>query len=134
MYYSLWFLLLSWMCVTPSETLHVHVNEVYDGDTFFVDIPDVPDVFGKRIGVRILGVDCPELRTKNKQEKKLAIQAKEYTTCQLLDVQVELRNVQRDKYFRLVADVYVCDMNFAEELIEAGLAKRYDGGTKEGWK
>jgi endonuclease YncB( thermonuclease family) len=43
---------------------------------------------------------------------------------------IELKNMQRGKYFRIVADVHVDDKNLADMLIENNLAVRYDGGTK----
>jgi endonuclease YncB( thermonuclease family) len=41
--------------------------------------------------------------------------------------------MQRGKYFRIVADVFVDGSNLGQELIERGLAKPYDGGTKPKW-
>ena len=47
---------------------------------------------------------------------------------------IELRNPQRGKYFRIVADVYLDGESLAEKLKEAGLAKDYDGeGEKPTW-
>ena len=46
---------------------------------------------------------------------------------------IELRNMKRGKYFRIVADVYVDGMSLAQMLLEAGLAKPYDGRKKPKW-
>ena len=43
---------------------------------------------------------------------------------------VELRNLQRGKYFRIVADVYADGVNVGEELVKESLAVVYDGGRK----
>ena len=43
---------------------------------------------------------------------------------------IELRNIQRGKYFRIVADVYVDGFSLADVLIQNKLVVRYDGGTK----
>jgi len=43
---------------------------------------------------------------------------------------VELRNLQRGKYFRIVADVYADGINVGDQLINEGLAVPYDGGRK----
>ena len=40
----------------------VIVERVIDGDTIVISIPNVPEVFGKKISVRIAGIDTPELR------------------------------------------------------------------------
>ena len=44
----------------PPENVTVH-----DGDTIIVDFPTLPDVFGKRIEIRLNGIDTPELRDKD---------------------------------------------------------------------
>lgn len=47
---------------------------------------------------------------------------------------IDLLNLQRGKYFRLVADVIVDGINISDALLEADLAVRYDGGKKvKGW-
>ena len=43
---------------------------------------------------------------------------------------INLKNIERGKYFRIVADVFVDGKSLADELIEAGLAVADDGGTK----
>jgi micrococcal nuclease len=43
---------------------------------------------------------------------------------------IELKNMKRGKYFRIVADVYYDGKNLAEILIKNKLAVKYDGGTK----
>ena len=43
---------------------------------------------------------------------------------------INLKNMERGKYFRIVADVYADGENIADILIESGMAVRYDGGTK----
>ena len=44
--------------------------------------------------------------------------------------QIELKNMERGKYFRIAADVIVDGENLGDMLIEAGMAIRYDGGKK----
>jgi len=110
------------------------IISVYDGDTFKVDIDSWPDIIGKHISVRIYGIDTPEMKDKRPHIKVLAKQAKELTKYYLNHAKVvELRNIRRGKYFRIVADVYVDGINLAEVLISKGLAKPYYGGTKEKW-
>lgn len=110
------------------------IEKVYDGDTFYVTFPGVPTVLGKNIPVRILGIDTPELRTKNAEEKAKALISKN----KLVEIiskskKVELRNVSRDKYFRLDADVFADGVNVGQMMLDLGLAKPYDGGTKPEW-
>lgn len=110
------------------------VTSIYDGDTFKCDIKGVPPLFGERIGVRIYGIDCPEMKDNRPKIKALAQQAKQFTVAKLRAAKkVELRNVRRDKYFRVLAEVYVDGQSLADQLLKAGLAKPYDGGKKAKW-
>ena len=107
------------------------VTSIYDGDTFRANIAGWPDIIGERIPIRIKGIDTPELRGKCQQEKILARKAKQITVEMLRNAKViELRNMHRGKYFRIVADVYANGKNVAKELVNRGLAVLYDGGRK----
>ena len=110
------------------------VTSVYDGDTFRVNIKGYPKIIGHRMSVRILGIDTAEIRTNCKKEKDLARSAKKLTISLLRGAKlIELRNIKRGKYFRILADVYVDNISIADELVKNNLAVRYDGGTKIDW-
>lgn len=110
------------------------VVKVRDGDTFIIDIPNIPDVFGNNIAVRIRGIDTPELNDKREEIRKISIQAKEELE-KLFNSgdKIVLYNLGRDKYFRLLASVKVGNIDVAEYLIKKGLAKSYDGCVKTSW-
>jgi endonuclease YncB( thermonuclease family) len=109
-------------------------SSIYDGDTFRGTIKGWPPIIGEHIGIRIFGIDCPELKDKKPEIKEKARQAKQFTVDHLRKAKViELKNLRRDKYFRILADVYVDGKNLGHELIKQGHAKTYDGGTKEQW-
>lgn len=109
--------------------------KVYDGDTFYINIKSIPKIFGDTIPVRIYGIDTPELKTKDTTEKQLAIKARDTLTKLLTTAKkIELRNVERDKYFRILGDVYVNDtISVSKYMVSRGLAREYFGGTKEDW-
>lgn len=108
------------------------IIKVRDGDTFMIDIPNIPDVFGKNIAVRIRGIDTPELNDSREEIRKISIQAKEELEKLLLNgKEITLYNLGRDKYFRLLASVKVDNVDVSEYLIKKGLAKKYNGGKKE---
>lgn len=116
------------------------VSSVYDADTFRVDVADWPSIIGERIPIRVNGVDTPELRSScptlesKQREKALGRQAKQFTVSMLRTGKVlELRNLKRGKYFRIVADVFVDDVSLSGALIKSGLGHPYDGGKKTGW-
>jgi len=115
--------------VTVSE-----VTSIYDADTFRVNIAGWPPIIGERVPIRVKGVDAPEIKGKCQAEKEAARKAKQYTVQALRSARfIELRNMKRGKYFRILADVYVDSKSLTDGLIKAGLARPYDGGKRLGW-
>jgi endonuclease YncB( thermonuclease family) len=115
----------------------IYVDEilrVYDGDTFYCNINQWPKILGENIGIRINGIDTPEIRGSSPEIKKYAYQAKAIILNALTRAdEIVLKNIKRGKYFRVVADVYADGNDVTELLFAEGLAKRYDGGTKDKW-
>ena len=124
--------------------IYVDYVRNYDGDTVTVNLIDLQDidmdetyaVLWKKIGIRVNGVDTPEIRTRCAQEKVLGKQAKALVKDVLKDAEyLSLRNVKRGKYFRIVADIIINpgtpdEVNLKDILLESGLAVAYDGGKK----
>ena len=103
----------------------------YDGDTITFNLPDLHPIIGNKIAIRINGIDTPEIRGKCDKEKYDAKQAQGIVEEFLKDAErIDLKNMGRGKYFRIVADVYADGENLAEALIDAGMAVKYDGGKK----
>jgi endonuclease YncB( thermonuclease family) len=103
----------------------------YDGDTVTFNLPGLHPIIGEKISIRVNGIDTPEIRGKCEKEKYDAKQAKEMVTDILKDAErINLKNMQRGKYFRIAADVFVDGESLADMLIEAGMAVRYDGEKK----
>jgi micrococcal nuclease len=116
---------------TFGDVIVSEITSIYDGDTFRVNIAEWPEIMGYRIGIRVNGIDTPEKRGKCKLEKQLAQSAKEFTVNMLRSAKkIELRNIKRGKYFRIVADVFADGLSLSETLIKANHAVKYDGGTK----
>jgi len=111
------------------------IVSVYDGDTFRVDLDSIkyPDIIGKHISVRIADIDTPELKSKNKDTKQLAIVSRDFSKKQLLSAKkIVLTKVRRDKYFRILAVVLVDGVDLSKLLLDQKLAKLYSGGSKSG--
>lgn len=110
------------------------IVRVYDGDTVYVDIDNWPSIVGENIGIRLNGIDTPEIRGTTPEVKAFAIIARDFLAETINTAgTVELQNISRGKYFRLLADV-ICDgRNVSEMLLERGYAKPYDGGTRPSW-
>lgn len=111
------------------------IVEVYDGDTFKIDLPGMHALFGDNLSIRVLGIDTPEMKGTSDQIKALAMQAREITEKALLGgTKIELRNAERGKYFRVVAEVWIDGESLADTLKAKGLAKDYDGeGPRPEW-
>lgn len=110
------------------------VVSVYDGDTFRANVEGWPPIVGSSMAIRIAGIDTPELRDPNPEVRALARIARAFTTARLRGAStIELRHIRRGKYFRLVADVMVDGESVGRALLEADLAKPYDGGRRPPW-
>ena len=116
------------------------INRVLDGDTIDVTIDLGFDLY-KKERVRIAGVDTPEKRTRNAEEKVLGIDATNWLKDKLsgaisgdddLIIRTELVGGV-GKYGRLLGWCYVGDAEISlnEQMIEEGYAHAYDGGTKD---
>ena len=80
----------------------------YDGDTITFNLPGLHPIIGEKISIRINGIDTPEIRGKCEKEKYDAQQTKEMVGDILKDAErIDLKNIERRKYFRIVADVFV---------------------------
>jgi len=110
------------------------VISVYDGDTFRVDINSLSSIVGKNIPIRVNGVDTPEIRGKCQYEKNLALKARDFVRAKLANAkEIKLTNLQRGKYFRVVANVVVDGVSLEQELLDNLLAYEYSGGKKLSW-
>ena len=111
---------------------NVEWERCHDGDTCFFTIPNTHPLLGEKIGVRLARIDAPEVRTKCEGEKKKGIEARDALVERLRQAKViDLREVERGKYFRLVAEVIADGENLSDLLLARGLAWPYGGGTRE---
>ena len=118
----------------------VKINRVIDGDTIDVTL-DLGFSLTKKERVRIAGVDTPEKRTRDKEEKTLGIDATNWMKQKLTDtikgdeelvIRTELKGGV-GKYGRLLGWLYINDdiVSLNEQMIKEGYAWEYDGGTKK---
>ena len=117
----------------------VEINRVVDGDTIDVTIDLGFDLY-KKERVRVAGVDTPEKRTKDDEEKALGYDATHWLEDKLngaiagdddLVIRTELVGGV-GKYGRLLGWLYIGDseVSLNEQMIVEGYAFPYDGGTK----
>ena len=116
------------------------IDRVLDGDTIDVTIDLGFDLY-KKERVRVAGVDTPEKRTRDKEEKELGLDATAWLKEKLdgalrgndeLVIRTELVGGV-GKYGRLLGWLYIGDseLSLNEQMIEEGYAWAYDGGTKQ---
>ena len=119
---------------TYGNVLVYSVDKVYDGDTITVTINGYPAIIGEKISVRIYGVDTPELHDKDKVIKAFALFVRDYVR-ELINKakRIELRNIRRGKYFRIVAEVFLDGQSLTKLLLKNKFAKPYFGGHKQQW-
>lgn len=105
-------------------------HRCYDGDTCTISLGGLPDVFGKKIGLRVWGIDTPEIRGKCAKEKRLAKKAQRFVWKRVKNGKATIHNIGRGKYFRIVGRVKVGDKWLDDLLFDAGLGVRYYGKKK----
>ena len=113
------------------------VIKVYDGDS--ITIAGYLPMYNSplfRFSVRLNGIDTPEIKGKDEDEKTAAKEARDALSKLILHKEIILKNVSTEKYGRILADVYLADLCLNDWLIEQRYAVKYDGGKKispESW-
>jgi endonuclease YncB( thermonuclease family) len=99
---------------------------VVDGDTLR---------FGGE-SVRLMGYDTPEVTlpqcAREAEMGDLATELLQTLLIQASTIRLDFEP-HRDRYDRRLATLYINDHNIAELMIEAGLAKEYNGGQRRSW-
>jgi len=109
------------------------VERVVDGDTIDVNI-DLGFNIWHRGRVRLAGIDAPESRTRNKEEKVRGLAAKARLKAILKGQKVSIQcTKEKGKFGRILADIMIDDRNVNKQLIDEGHAREYSGGKKKPW-
>lgn len=113
------------------------VISVYDGDTIKCVFPLKDSNKLYKWNCRLSGVDTPEIRTRNKEEKQYGKKVRDDLRKQILNKVVTIKCGDFDKYGRLLVELKdyceneTCSIN--EWLINKEYAFRYNGGKKSSW-
>ena len=114
-------------------TYRAKIIDVYDGDTFTVQI-DLGFKVTLTDKVRLYGIDTPEIRTKDKEEKKRGYTARKYLLDMVLGHDCLVKTHKQEKYGRILADVTIVEdgveIDLATEMIKNGHGKAYFGGKR----
>jgi len=101
-----------------------------DGDTIDIII-DLGFSLTKKERVRLAGIDTPECRTRDLEEKTFGLEAKEYLAMRLNASKNLIVKTEKDgKYGRMLGWLYDEDRCINEDMILLGYAWAYDGGSK----
>lgn len=109
-------------------TTRAMVTSVYDGDSVHVVFPFAGTMY--KWVCRLYGVDTPEVRTKNEDEKRFGIHVRDALRERILYKEVDVSCGGFDKYGRLLVGISMDNENINDWLISKGYAQAYDGGTK----
>lgn len=108
-----------------------------DGDTLDVDI-DLGFSISLRQRVRVYGINCPESKSRNKEEKTAGLAAKSFAEDQapmgsVVTIRSHKAGDDDEKFGRWLAEVKVSDGDFAGLMLSNKHARAYTGGKREPW-
>lgn len=112
------------------------VVSVYDGDTCTC-VVDLGFKTSTRIKVRLVGIDTPEVRTKDLDEKEKGLETRDWLRERILGKKVLLHTAKRGKFGRWLGTIWEIEQDkpefensYNKQLINEGLAKEYWGGKR----
>ena len=106
------------------------LDRVVDGDTIDA-LVDLGFDTWKKVRIRMMGVDAPESRTRDLEEKKLGLAAKDRLIEMLGDGEFTLQSHGVGKYGRCLGEIFrESDVSLNRQLINEGHATEYFGGKR----
>ena len=122
----------------------VKLLKVIDGDTVDVDVDLGFDVWMRNQRIRLHGIDTPESRTRDREEKRFGIRAKQHLSHMIateiehgplvgsdIKKQISLQSLGRGKFGRILGVLFVDGVNVNEKMIEDHHAVAYHGQSKD---
>ena len=108
------------------------ITRVVDGDTVDAEIDLGFDIIFKS-RIRLYGIDTPESRTRDKDEKARGLMSKEYLIDELSKGQVVIKTHKdkKGKFGRVLGEMYVGDRNINLMMVDDFLAVEYKGQSKK---
>ena len=105
------------------------IEHIVDGDTFDC-IVDLGFSILHKIRVRMYGINTPESRTRDLEEKARGLASKKRLTELLDDLELVLKTAKKGKYGRYLGIVYSSEHNVNSQMVEEGFAVEYFGGKR----
>ena len=112
---------------------NVKVTRVVDGDTVDVDIDLGFGMVYKKQRVRMMGIDTPESRTRDLEEKFYGLASKQHLVKMLEGQTVQLQSYDKGKFGRILGELFIGDSAFSvnQQMIKDCHAVPYFGQSKE---
>lgn len=109
------------------------IVKIIDGDTVDVDIDLGFGVWMKKERIRLYGIDTPESRTRDLEEKKYGLAAKEFLTKWLNAGNITLKTHKdaEGKFGRILGELWYSDININQKMIDEHHAVAYHGQSKD---
>ena len=120
-------------------TVKCKVIDVYDGDTITVIFPFHGVYYKDKL--RLFGINTPEIRTRDLEEKKAGKESKKILSDWILNKCITVEFKHKEKYGRQLGCIYNCDCtdlqysnSINQQMCDQGFALPYDGSGKKQWK
>ena len=109
------------------------IVRVVDGDTVDVDIDLGFGVWLQKQRIRLYGIDTPESRTRDLEEKKYGLAAKNFLTKWLSGggITIKTHKDAKGKFGRILGELWCFDVNVNQKMIDQHHAVKYHGQSKE---
>ena len=114
-------------------TYNAVVTRIVDGDTIDVDVDLGFSVWLKKQRVRMMGIDTPESRTRDLEEKKYGLAAKEFLVkwTGAGELRIKTHKDERGKFGRILGEIWTFDTNINDKMVYEHHAVAYHGQSKE---
>lgn len=120
-------------------TYSADVVKIIDGDTIDVNIHLGFNVILYKQRIRLMGIDTPESRTRNLEEKKRGLISKQYVVDKCpVGSRIVIESLDRGKFGRILGNIWAADTEevtadntINKNMIADGFAVEYFGGNKD---
>ena len=110
------------------------VIKIIDGDTIDVDIHLGFDIMLRKQRISLYGIDCPESRTRNLEEKQRGLLSKGYLLDKIpVGTDIKLKSKERGKFGRILGEIFEYNKTISinKAMCDEGYAVPYEGQGKE---
>tara|TARA_X000000950_G_scaffold119897_1_gene150267 strand:+ start:3103 stop:3522 length:420 start_codon:yes stop_codon:yes gene_type:complete len=114
-------------------TYNVTINRIVDGDTAKVDIDLGFGIVYSNQTIRFWGIDTPESRTRDLEEKYYGKLASQYVKDRLVvGEKYQMRTeIDKGKYGRILGEFFIDGVSLNQQMIDENMAVKYMGQSKE---